>query len=133
MRTSSRSPLRWLRGVMVLSVLVGAVAALRGVQRRRPAMEPVAADLRSPLLYVPMSLRSARMLRVLRSLPSPEVGLAPGVSVESRTIPTDEGHQLRVLVYERTGRVRPSGALLWVHGGGTVFGRPEQGHALCSR
>jgi acetyl esterase/lipase len=116
-----------------LVAVAATLAAIRGALRRRPWIEPVAADLRSPILYVPLSLRGPLALRLLRSLPAPPVGIASGITVESRTIPTDEGHPPRVVVYERVDRGRPSGALLWVQGGGTVFGRPEQGHALCSR
>ena len=49
--------------------------------------------------------------------------------VEART--TAEG--VRVLVYDAPGRERPSGALLWIHGGGLVLGAPEQGHDVCTR
>lgn len=38
-----------------------------------------------------------------------------------------------VLLYEKEGRSTPSGALLWIHGGGKVAGSPEQCHATCSR
>ena len=53
----------------------------------------------------------------------------PAQPVESRT--TAEG--VRVLVYDAPGRERPSGALLWIHGGGLVLGVPEQGHDVCTR
>ena len=36
------------------------------------------------------------------------------------------------MIYERSDRQRPSGALLWIHGGGMVLGRPEQANTWCS-
>lgn len=114
---------------------VVAVTAAIGwaVSRRRRAVAPVNADIRTPILYVPMSLRSNAAVRLLRALPVPQIGLAPRVTVEERSIPSGEGDELRVLLYERADRPRPSAALLWIHGGGMVIGTPEQGHALSSR
>jgi acetyl esterase/lipase len=91
------------------------------------------ADLRTPILYLPMSLRSEGVLRALRSLPAPVLSTPPRVEVGSRTIITDAGDQLRVVTYQRADRPRPGGALLWIHGGGMVLGTPEQGHPLCGR
>ena len=38
-----------------------------------------------------------------------------------------------VFVYEPEERSRPSGALLWIHGGGYVIGDPAAEHTVCSR
>ena len=131
-RTSNRSGgLRRL--VVPAAALLAAGAVGRSVLRRRPAIAPVATDLRTPILYLPLSFRSQAVLRVVRSLPAPVPPTPPGVAVESRTIPTEAGHQLRVVTYERAGRARPSAALVWIHGGGMILGEPEQGHPLCGR
>ncbi|HEY5153302.1 MAG TPA: alpha/beta hydrolase [Acidimicrobiales bacterium] len=131
-RTSERpGRLRRLALPAAALLVVGAIG--RCFLRRRPAMEPVVADLRMPVLYLPMSLRSERVLRVVRSLPAPPLPTPSGVVVESRTIATDAGDQLRVVTYERPDRAHPGGALLWIHGGGMVLGTPEQGHPLCGR
>jgi acetyl esterase/lipase len=124
-----------VRRRLVLALVAAAVATkvARTVQRRRPAMEPVAADLRSPVLYLPLSLRNAAMLRVIRMLPTPQLGIVPGVDVTSRTIPDGQGGEVRVVLYERPDRPRPGAALVWMHGGGMVMGTPEQAHPLCSR
>jgi acetyl esterase/lipase len=123
--------LRW--PVVSLVALAGVAVTSRVVRRRRLAMGRVAEDLRSPVLYLPLSLESSRALRVLRSLPAPPIAVPTGVEVESRTIPTDDGHPLRVVLYERRDRSKPTGALVWIHGGGMVIGTPEQGNAMCGR
>jgi acetyl esterase/lipase len=84
-----------------------------------------------------MSLRSDTTLRIVRRLLAFSLSRAAvpdGVRLRADRVPAAEGRPaVRVLVYERAGRSRPSGALLWIHGGGLVMGAPEQGHDLCSR
>jgi acetyl esterase/lipase len=56
-----------------------------------------------------------------------------GVEVTERTTTgTDGDPDTRVVLYEPASRTRPSGALLWIHGGGLVMGRPEQANTWCS-
>jgi acetyl esterase/lipase len=118
----------------VLAALLVAAAGL-GIARRHPKLANVAPELRHPLLYLPMSLRSERGLRIGRRMMAAAAGrVADGVRVRSERVPGADGRpDVRVLVYERADRARPSGALLWIHGGGLVMGTPEQGHELCSR
>ena len=126
-------PRRLRRLVVPAGLLLAAAAVGRSLLRRRPAVEPVAADLRTPVLYLPMSMRSEKVLRVIRSLPAPVPPTPPEVEVGSRTIATDAGTQLRMVTYERADRPKPTAALLWIHGGGMVMGVPEQGHPVCGR
>jgi acetyl esterase/lipase len=84
------------------------------------------------MLYVPLSIRSDRSLQVFRQLTRLPIPVPADVEVDTRTFPTGDGRDIRVVTYEQADRSRPSGALLWMHGGGTVFGRPEQGHELCT-
>ena len=132
---SGTSNRRGRRGRLVVpaAALLAAGAIARSMLRRRPAIAPVVADLRTPLLYLPLSIRSESVVRAIRSLPVPVPPTPPGLAIESRTIPSHAGDPLRVVTYERTDRPRPTGALLWIHGGGMVIGVPEQGHALCTR
>ncbi len=117
------------------ALLTGAVVVGRGIARRRPAISRVADELRSPVLYLPMELRSERLLRVVRTLSTrASTPLVPGVAVSERSVSgAADAPATRVVLYERAGRNRPSGALVWIHGGGLVMGRPEQAHSWCSR
>jgi acetyl esterase/lipase len=121
------------------AIAAAACAALVGVgvARRRRKLSGVAPDLRHPALYVPFSLRGGRTLRLVRRLAARAAAATPvpaGVRVRSERVPASRGRpEVRVLVYERAERSRPSGALLWIHGGGLVMGTPEQGHEACAR
>ncbi len=126
-------PRRLRRLAVPAGALLAAGAVARSVLRRRPSVEPVVADLRSPMLYLPLSLRSEAVLRVVRSLPAPVPPTPPRVEVGSRTLTPHGGAQLRLVTYERADRPRPTAALLWIHGGGMVLGEPEQGHPVCGR
>jgi acetyl esterase/lipase len=115
-------------------VLLG-TAALAGVglSRRQRAMANVAEELRGPQLMVPLPpLRSGRTLQVMRRTFTRPSAIAEGVEMRALTARAD-GAERRVLVYERPDRVRPSGALLWIHGGGYVMGAPEVENEVCSR
>jgi acetyl esterase/lipase len=102
--------------------------------RRHRLVADVPSELRTPFLYLP-GLSSDRALGVARWLiarvpiPPPE-----GVTVTERTTARRDGGEIRILVYEPAegARTRPSGALLWIHGGGMVMGVPEQGHDVCA-
>ncbi len=133
MSASLRRSIRPRRVLAVAGLTAGVAATWRWVRRRGRLLEPVAADLRSPVLYVPLSIGNPVSLRLVRALPVPSPPVPARVRVEERTIPTEAGHPLRVLIYERPDRARPSGALLWIHGGGLVMGTPEQGNVVCGR
>jgi acetyl esterase/lipase len=109
--------------------VVATVLGVRRIIQRRAALEKVAADLRSPVLYAIPSISSDRALRVVRSLGRVGARFAPATSTGTRTTP--EG--VRVLLYDWPDRVRPSGALLWIHGGGMILGTPEQGDQMCAQ
>jgi acetyl esterase/lipase len=115
-----------------LALLATAATAGRGLARRRAAITAVAPELRHPALWLVSGLRGPRMVRALRSLSrrAPAASVE-GVQIDDRTVPA-QGAQpaVRVVVYEPEGREHPSGALLWIHGGGLVMGTPEQDHAL---
>ena len=113
-----------------LTALLVGIAGV-AVSRRHRRVSLVAPELRHPMLYVPISLRGDTALRIGRRIMARAMPVAAGVRTES--VPAAEGRPaLRVLLYERTGRTRPTGALLWIHGGGLVMGLPEQDHELCN-
>ncbi|MEY2521632.1 MAG: hypothetical protein QOJ66_197 [Ilumatobacteraceae bacterium] len=105
-----------------------------GVVRRLRLVSRVAPELRHARLYIPMSLRNGMSLRIRRRLPTQAGPIADGVDVRNENVPGDGGQSdVRVIVYERGDRTRPSGALVWIHGGGLVMGTAESGNELCSR
>ncbi len=130
-----------MRRLLPLTIITTAVALLAGlaVARRRRAIAAVAPELRHPQLMVSMSLRSDSSLQTGRRLidalsKQAEKLVADGVDVRTEMVPSNAGEPpVRALVYEPSGRVGPSAALLWMHGGGLVMGRPEMNHELCSR
>jgi acetyl esterase/lipase len=125
-------PVRPARVVLGLAT-VGALAAARSARRRHTALRAVVPDLRHPLLHLPLTL-SGPLLRLVRRMPARPGPLVDGVTLEERTVPAlDGGPPLRVLVYDVPGRQRPSGALLWIHGGGFVVGEPGVDNRFCSR
>jgi len=87
------------------------------------------------VLFLPLAPSNHRLLKMNRRMmarPLP-IPVAEGVEVESRTVTVEGREPVRVVSYEHGSRQRPSAALLWIHGGGTVIGKPEQGNQICSR
>ena len=131
----SRSSERIRRRLIAGGLLAGGVTVVgRSVARRRPAVDAVAHELRHPVLYLPLDLTDERKLAMGRALLRRGLPPVAGIDIESRVLPAaDDGAPgPRVVLYERPGRDQPSGALLWIHGGGMVMGTPEQDHHFCS-
>ena len=130
-----------MRRLLPLTIVTTVVALLAGlaVARRQRKIAAVAPELRHPQLMVSMSLRTDSSLQAGRRLIdalSRQAGklIAEGVDVRTEMVPSKAGEPpVRTLVYEPSGRVSRSAALLWIHGGGLVMGRPEMNHELCSR
>jgi acetyl esterase/lipase len=134
--TSSSSARRGRRLAAGALLVAAGVAVGPWLTRRRGDIAQVSPDLRSPVLHLPLALKSDRVLRMVRSLPMPDMPVADGVTVERRTVPGGEHGNpagVDVLVYEPSVRDRPSGVLLWMHGGGMILGTPEQAHPFVSR
>lgn len=128
-------PSTFRRKVRRAALVAGAVVTTRALVRKRRAMDPVPRELHSPIMWLPMPLGSDQTVRVIRSLQqrAPVPPTAPGVDVEERELPRRDGGRIRLLVHQPEGRVRPSGALLWIHGGGLIFGAPEQSNEVTNR
>ncbi|ASR36529.1 hypothetical protein BAY61_17690 [Prauserella marina] len=123
------------RKAATLLGLAAATAVIGGrIPRTRQRLAAVAPDLRGPaLLWLPFELRSRTLLRLLRLAPAPATPLVPGVSVSRRDTGDGAESGTGIHVYEPADRTRPSGALLWLHGGGYVMGSPVSDHTLCGR
>ena len=122
-----------MKATTKLVLLGGAALAGVGLARQRRAMAKVAAELRGPQAMLPLPLRGDRSLQAMRRLLAQPTAVADGVDVRTVSVRSTGGNDVRVLVYERADRVHPSGALVWMHGGGYVMGAPEGGNELCSR
>jgi acetyl esterase/lipase len=121
------------KAALALGAAAGAVITSRAWRARGRLLEPVLPELRSPVLLVPLNF-SPRTLPLLRPLVAVPSAVAPGVLVEERVVPAQGGCPgVTVYVYDRPSRPRPSGALLWMHGGGYVARHPAGYHALCSQ
>lgn len=126
-----------LAGIAALGVAAGAVGA-----RRRdlgPAFHDVASELRAPLLVFghgptgepqPVTPESFTGMMRLTS----QGRIFPRRLGRERVIDSG-GRSLRLWLYETPARreAGPSGALIWIHGGGLIAGGPAQDHGLCSR
>jgi acetyl esterase/lipase len=107
----------------------GSTALALGVLQRRRTVRTVPRELRTRSLWLPLAIGDRRSLALARRWfvgPSEPV---PGVVVEEHQVPGGE----RVFLHDPDGRTRPSGALLWIHGGGMILGAPEGSHERCSR
>ena len=117
-----------------LAVAAVGVGVARAVVKRRPLVQRVDPELRSPLLYLPTALTSDKALVRVRKLFGRPSKVVDGVALRTFEVPGPTGAPaVRLFVYEPEGRTRPSGALLWMHGGGFVMGIPEQSHEWCSQ
>lgn len=77
----------------------------------------------------PRSLRAIRWASARIGIP--DLPRLDDVVVEDRwTRPTDDGHQVRMRWYRPIATAHPVPALLWIHGGGYLFGLPEQDEQL---
>lgn len=97
------------------------------------AYRAVHPDLRKPgLLALTVSL-SGPTLGLARLVTGGATKLRPGVELERRQIPgPGSAAGVGVLIYRPARRRLPSPVVLWVHGGGFVFGTPQADHARCS-
>ena len=107
---------------------------MRRLRDVRRALATVPPEFRSPrwyLLHQPYDpappVRGTRRERLVARLARPGVGRP--VELTER----EDGSSLTGYLYDPPGRSRPSGALLWIHGGGLILGAPWVDHGLCNR
>ena len=123
-------PLRASAGAVAAAAVV-ATAAIAGGRRIR-AVRRLPAELRHPLLYLPLGVRNRCELWLWRRMPL-RTGVVSGVTCARRAVAASAPtRDVPVFVYEPEDRARPSAALLWIHGGGLVLGSAEADHELCS-
>ena len=110
-------------GAAIALCVLGAAAVRR--HRHYTAVLP---ELRNPVTWLPLSIGSRFELEAGRRGFLPPTEPVDGVTVTEHDVPDGA----TAFVYEPAGRVRPGGALLWIHGGGMIMGTPEVSHHLCS-
>lgn len=96
-----------------------------------PSLHPELQSLR----WIPAFPFNRFTLSVMRGLQRLIPARAPkGITVENVWIPGPSGApDVRVRKYEPPQRAPGSAALLWIHGGGYLIGRPEQSDTVCAR
>ncbi|MEU6424788.1 alpha/beta hydrolase [Microbispora sp. NPDC046973] len=109
--------------------VLGAAAVAAAVARRHHTLSAVAPELRTPALWLPRPITGRLTLALARRRSRRTTDAVAEVAVTRHDVSGGRD----VFVYESPGRRRPGGALLWIHGGGTIVGRPESDHELCSR
>jgi acetyl esterase/lipase len=124
---------RHVTGALALAAVAGAVRLAPHIRRKTAAAAAVASELRSPAMFVPLDITTATMARLFRRLGSPPFDFPPRIRHDVRTVAGRDGRPpVRVHLYERADRIRPTGVLYWIHGGGFVIGNPELSHGYCS-
>lgn len=122
-----------LRKILRMAAAVAAGLGVRGWLGRRKTIERVAPELRSAALWMPLSLDNRVALAVGRRVGDRASPVRRGVSVDHHRVQApDAPTATRVVSYLPPHRVQPSGALLWMHGGGMILGGPEYDHDWCS-
>lgn len=116
---------RWWHGARLLA---------RRVAEVRAAVLTLPPEFRSPrwyLLHQPYDpappVRGTRRERLAARLARP--GLGRPVTLGGGA----DGGRPTAYLYDPPGRTRPSGALVWIHGGGMILGAPWIDHGLCNR
>ncbi|MGY4718906.1 alpha/beta hydrolase [Naumannella huperziae] len=119
--------------LLALGLAAGAIG--RYASRRRREIDAVDPELRGPGLWPPLAVGDRATLTLLRNLPLPRpAGPDLGVRRDRRTAPrSDGGSPIELVAFEPAERDRRSPAVLWLHGGGTIMGTPEQSAPICER
>jgi acetyl esterase/lipase len=125
------SPRRVAVGLAAVAALAAVVRAAAACHR---AVAAVPAELRHPLLYLPLDITGGVTLALSRRLLAAGTAVRPGVEVTEHKVPASATElAVPVFAYQVPGRGSPGAAVLWIHGGGLVAGAARQGHAWCSR
>ncbi len=119
---------------------VGVVAAgvvARGVAARRRLIDPVAAELRHPLLMVPVHVAGDRTVAVVNAGLRAAAARDTSAGWRRDVVPAGAGEpEVPVYVYEPPASDAPAAgrpAVVWIHGGGLVVGHPITYHDICRR
>jgi acetyl esterase/lipase len=77
--------------------------------------------------FIPKFSYGPFLSRAMRSLKVPPADLGPDVTVREVIVPGSQGAPpVSMRVFQPDGLTDKAPALLWIHGGGLIFGSPEQ-------
>jgi acetyl esterase/lipase len=118
-----------------LLLAAAGLSVVAWAEHRRRLVRNVPAELRRPVLAVPLGLPHPAFVPLARRwLDSGSAPVVPGVRTTNLVARGTDGHPDVPLVgYEPADRAAPGGVLLWIHGGGLVMGTPAYGDERCSQ
>jgi len=116
-------------GATTAIAVAGVTGVALAVARQYRTVAPAPRELRTWQVWIPLSITGPLTLRLARRLFGPTVPV-DGVDV----VEHPDGGTQGVYVYRPVGSPAEGlPALLWIHGGGTILGTPEEDHELCSQ
>lgn len=119
------------RGVVGLAAVAGLTSvALTRTRRRLQLIERMPDEIRRRGLYLPIPITNRVVLDKVRARRSGASEVQTGVSHKVVSLPGTEG---TISTYDTADRQRPSGALIWIHGGGFISGSSGSAHDFCSQ
>ena len=132
----SRSIVRCQNGRVRTNSLISGIgtAVLAGlaIERRRRELQAVASELRHGGLWVPTPITNAVELAVTRRIRARQEHNAPAVPCARLRADTGAAPPVDLLRFDPPeptqpgGEAAPTGAVLWIHGGGLLVGSPER-------
>ncbi len=121
-----------LNRLAVAALLSGAAAAAPSVLRRVRALRAADPELLNPMAFLPFPV--AVLAPLMKARATAANVFSDDIDGRRTTVPAAAGRPaVDVVVYEATTRSRPSGALLWIHGGGYVLGDTAMEDSWCER
>ncbi|CAM5780976.1 Putative esterase LipW OS=Cellulomonas persica OX=76861 GN=CPE01_16020 PE=4 SV=1 [Cellulomonas persica] len=115
------------------AALALAVPTVRALRRHADAVRRVAPELRSTALLRPSTVSNRALLAHRRHRRPATAALPPGVQRHGVRLARAGGPELELDLYSPTTRPAPTGALVWMHGGGLVMGTTRHADAWCAR
>jgi acetyl esterase/lipase len=120
------------RLLVVGAAVAASVMAGPSVAKHLRAVRAADRRLLSPMGVLPLPIQVVAPLAKGRTAPAST--FPADIAGASITVPATDGRpSVRVVTYEPRERRRPSGALLWIHGGGYVVGDPSMDDDWCAR
>lgn len=123
---------RTVRALAAAGLAAAAAAVFPTVAKQVRALRAADRALLTPLAWAPLPIKL--VAPAAKNRPLPENVFPAGITGERLTLPATSGRPpVSVVTYERPDRPRPSGALLWIHGGGYVLGDTTMDDDWCAK